>query len=109
MDAAFLRTPIGDREGLVINPLLEEPMVAALPSAHLLAQNNGGRGATISMKALAGETFIVYGRPHKPGQHGLGQYEAMIAACRRGFIGFRYVPTRPRFEAITGDMNRLRT
>src|SRR5262245_47230376 len=77
VDAAFLRTPIVEAEGLHIDPLLEEPMVVALPNGHALAQSN----SALSVRDLAGETFIVYGRPLKPGQHGLGQYEAMIAAC----------------------------
>ena len=79
--AAFLRTPVADPEDLVINPLLDERMVVALPRAHPLVRSNGRRDAPIPMKALADQTFIVYGRPHRPGQQGLGQYEAMMAAC----------------------------
>src|SRR6185437_2550207 len=37
VDAAFIRTPLADPEGVAINPLLEEPMVAALPDRHRLA------------------------------------------------------------------------
>ena len=81
IDAAFLRTPVADPEDLVINPLLDERMVVALPRAHPLVRSNGRRDAPIPMKALADQTFIVYGRPHRPGQQGLGQYEAMMAAC----------------------------
>ena len=57
----------------VVNPLLEEPMVVALPSTHLLAQ--GQRGRALSVKRLANETFILYGPP------GTGMYDATIAAC----------------------------
>jgi DNA-binding transcriptional LysR family regulator len=102
IDAAFLRTPVADPEDLVINPLLNEPMVAALPSAHVLAQSNGERDAAISMKALAGETFIVYGRPHGPGQQGLGQYEAMIAACHAAGFSPRVGQDAPTIISTLG-------
>jgi DNA-binding transcriptional LysR family regulator len=99
MDAAFLRTPIANQEGLVIEPLLEEPMVVALPRAHALAKSGGARDSAIPVKALAGETFIVYGRPHKPGQHGLGQYEAMIAACHAAGFSPRIGQETPRIAS----------
>ena len=60
-------------EGLVIHPLLEEPMVVALPSAHPLAK--GAKDAAIPLKRLAAETFILYGPP------GTGMYDTIIAAC----------------------------
>ena len=40
IDAAFVRILPGDPSDLVIDPLLEEPMVVALPSGHLLARRN---------------------------------------------------------------------
>lgn len=102
IDAAFLRTPVADPEDLVINPLLDEPMVAALPSTHVLAKSDGGRDAAISMKALAGETFIVYGRPLGPGQQGLGQYEAMIAACHAAGFSPRVGQDAPTIISTLG-------
>jgi DNA-binding transcriptional LysR family regulator len=71
MDAAFIRTSPAERQGLVVDPLLEEPMVVALPSTHGLAQTT----STISLQRLATETFILYGPP------GTGMYDATIAAC----------------------------
>jgi len=41
IDAAFIRTPIADREGLVVQILLEEPMVLALPRGNVLARKKG--------------------------------------------------------------------
>jgi DNA-binding transcriptional LysR family regulator len=73
MDAAFIRTAPPDTEGFVIQPLLDEPMVTALPSAHPLAK--GARDAPIPLKRLAAETFILYGPP------GTGMYDTIIAAC----------------------------
>ena len=99
IDAAFLRTPIVDTGGLRIDPLLEEPMVVALPVGHVLVQSHRGRDVALSVRDLAGETFIVYGRPHKPGQHGLGQYEAMIAACHAAGFSPRIGQETPRISS----------
>lgn len=78
VEIAFVRTPIANAEGLVINQLLEEPMVVAMPSEHVLAQGRGSGAAAISLKALVGETFIFYGHPH-----GALAWlrEAIFAAC----------------------------
>ncbi len=73
MDAAFIRTAPAGPEGLAIQPLLDEPMIAALPGAHPLA--SGPRDAAIPLKRLAAETFILYGPP------GTGMYDTIIAAC----------------------------
>ena len=71
MDVAFIRTSPVDQEGLVITPVLEEPIVVALPHGHPLAQG----GAAVSLKRLASETFILYGPP------GTG-IDVTVAACR---------------------------
>jgi DNA-binding transcriptional LysR family regulator len=74
IDAAFIRTSPADANGLVTNALLEEELVVALPEGHLLARKRGG--GVLSLKALDGETFIVWG-----GRHGMGLYAHVIAAC----------------------------
>jgi DNA-binding transcriptional LysR family regulator len=74
MDVAFIRTSSSAQDGLVVNPLVKEPMVVALPSLHILAQ--GKRDTPISFQRLASETFILYGPP------GTGMYDATIAACQ---------------------------
>ena len=78
IDAAFIRTPVTDLEGVVIEQLLEEPMVVALPSGHALAQGKNGNDTALSLNALAGETFILYGRPN--GALTM-QSSAIMAAC----------------------------
>ena len=78
IDAAFIRTPVADQGDLVINPLLEEPMIVALPSGHPLARSGGQRG--VLLKDLARETFISY-RPL-----GTGLNAVAMAAC--GAAGF---------------------
>ncbi len=76
VDAAFIRTPVADPMGLMVNPLLEEAMLVALPSTHNLAQGRSARGQVLPLSALAAETFIVYRRRSGP-----GLYDAIFAAC----------------------------
>jgi DNA-binding transcriptional LysR family regulator len=57
--------------------------VVALPRTHKLAQ--GRREEAVPLKALAAETFIIYGR-----KDGFGLYAATIVACHEA--GFK-----PRF------------
>jgi DNA-binding transcriptional LysR family regulator len=73
MDVAFIRTAPADAEGLAIQPLLDEPMVVALPAAHPLAK--GTKDGAIPLSRLAPENFILYGPP------GTGMYDTIIAAC----------------------------
>jgi DNA-binding transcriptional LysR family regulator len=75
LDLAFVRSPVGDAAGVVMETVLEENMVAALPSAHPLA--GGGRRKSITLAALADESFIMTRRPSGP-----GLYDTQIAACR---------------------------
>jgi DNA-binding transcriptional LysR family regulator len=84
VDACFVRITPSDPTGIAIDPLLEEPMVVALPRAHTLAR---GRPSTpLSLQALAGETFIVYGDPHGPGIHAVA-FRAFQAAGFSPLIG----------------------
>jgi DNA-binding transcriptional LysR family regulator len=76
VDAAFIRTPVADPAGLVVDRLLEEAMVVALPTQHALARAGRSDGAGVNLKRLAGETFIVYRRHTGP-----GLYDSIIAAC----------------------------
>ena len=71
LDAAFLRSTSTDLSGLSIEPLLEEKMVAAVPSGHRLA-----RDGKVTLGDLAEETFVFYRRPTGP-----GLYDAIMAAC----------------------------
>jgi DNA-binding transcriptional LysR family regulator len=79
LDAAFVRSPIGQAEGITVHSVLEEAMVAALPAGHPLAAGAGRGGAkALALGDLAAETFILYRRPLGP-----GLYDAIIAACQR--------------------------
>ncbi len=74
LDAAFVRSTVGRTPGLVVDPVLEEPMLAVLPTGHRLVADLPG---SLPLAALAGETFILYRRPAGPGLH-----DTIIAACR---------------------------
>lgn len=72
LDAAFIRSPVSDAEGLSIHPLTSEEMLMALPEAHPLASTAGH----ISMEELSGEAMVLYRRKAAP-----GLYDAIISAC----------------------------
>jgi DNA-binding transcriptional LysR family regulator len=93
MDAAFLRAPLTEAEGLSIHPLLQEPMVAALPSAHPLTRELA-EGQAVALRRLAGETFIVYAR-----QEGPALYEATLAACLAAGFSPRLGQEAPRITS----------
>jgi DNA-binding transcriptional LysR family regulator len=92
VDAVFTRTPPAKPEGLVIDKLLEEPIVAALPRAHPLARRS--RGATIPLSALANETCIAYAS-----QHARGLRAATFAAIRGAGITPRIGQEVPRMTS----------
>jgi DNA-binding transcriptional LysR family regulator len=72
VDVAFIRTAIGRPDGVTVVPLIEEPMVVALPARHPLAESRRG----LTLKSLAQEEFIGY-----PRAAGAGLYDSVIAAC----------------------------
>lgn len=90
IDAAFIRTPIADREGLVVQILLEEPMVLALPRGHVLARKKGASKA-LSLAAVAGEIFVIYRRPSGPGLH-----DVIVSACNAAGFSPRIGQEAPR-------------
>jgi len=94
IDAAFIRTLPADTKGLVISALLEEELVVALPEGHVLAQSDGRADAGLPLKALAGETFIVWG-----GQHGVILYADLIAACHAAGFNPRLGHEAPRLAS----------
>jgi DNA-binding transcriptional LysR family regulator len=87
IDAAFIRTPITNQEGIVVTALSQEPMVLALPRGHILSRRKGA----LALRALAGETFIVYRRRSGP-----GLYDAILAACNAAGFSPRIGQEAPR-------------
>ncbi|MFO1028335.1 MAG: LysR family transcriptional regulator [Acetobacteraceae bacterium] len=93
LDAAFVRSPVGSVPGLLVEPVLDEPMVAALPDGHRLATAGEGSSA-LPLAALAAEAFILYRRPSGP-----GLYDAILAACRAAGFSPRVAQEAPRLPA----------
>jgi DNA-binding transcriptional LysR family regulator len=78
VDAAFIRPPIESADEVEVELLVTEDMVVVLPHTHPLARS----GASVSLSALAAETFILF-----PRTIGAGLYDAVTTACQRaGFI-----------------------
>jgi DNA-binding transcriptional LysR family regulator len=88
IDVAFVRTAIADKEGLVVDRLLKEAMVLALPRAHVLARRTS---KAVPLKSLADETFIVYRRHNGP-----GLYDAILSACNTAGFSPRVGQEAPR-------------
>src|SRR5262249_5674516 len=84
IDVAFIRVLVTEPEGLAVRPLLEEPMVVAMSSS-ASARTDLSPNATVSLKALAGETFIEYGRPYGP-----AMYDTMLKACHAAGFSPRF-------------------
>jgi DNA-binding transcriptional LysR family regulator len=79
IDVAFIRTAVADMGGLVVERLLEEAMVVALPRGHALAQSKSSDRTSLSLKDLANETLILYGSA----QSALTMHsDALVLACR---------------------------
>jgi DNA-binding transcriptional LysR family regulator len=87
IDAAFIRTAIANQEGIAVSALLEEAMVLALPRGHALSR----RKNAVAMRALAGETFVVYRRHSGP-----GLYDAILTACNAAGFSPRIGQEAPR-------------
>lgn len=72
LDAIFLRPGLAELEGLHLQRLPDEPMVAAIPKAHPLA-----KARSITLAALATEPLILF-----PPAIGLSLYHEVLSACR---------------------------
>lgn len=82
LDVGLLRTPVSRPEGVSFQTLLNEQMLLALPATHPLARtarkSPGKKLATLSLRALSGDPFILTRR------HGaVGMYADLVAACHR--------------------------
>ena len=91
LDAALVRIPLDCGE-LIVEPLVDEDMLAVLPANHRLS-----RRRRIDLADLAGDPFILFPRPIGPDLH-----DSIIAACREaGFappIGAQ--PLRSQSKAL---------
>jgi DNA-binding transcriptional LysR family regulator len=92
IDAAFVRSGGTYGAGLLVEPVLEEPMVAATPSDHPIAALRD-----VALRALADETFVFYRRPTGPGLH-----DAIVAACLRAGFSPTVGQEAPRMSSTLG-------
>ena len=90
VDIALIRPPIDDAEGLTMEPLVDEDTVAILPNGHRLTKL-----ASVPLAALAKETFIMYPRALNP-----GNYDAIIAACRRAGFNPKLGQEAPQIVSV---------
>lgn len=91
VDVGFIRMPFSNTGDMVFNSLLEEEMIVALPSKHVLAQRAKAADAPIPFKALSEQTFILYRRSDGPGLP-----EVIIAACHAAGFNPRIGQNAPR-------------
>jgi DNA-binding transcriptional LysR family regulator len=76
-DVGFVIPPLRDADGLSIEVLTKNQMVAALPENHPLAQHQ-----SIALADLASEPWIIF-----PARQGPGLHERVLAACAlAGFV-----------------------
>jgi DNA-binding transcriptional LysR family regulator len=93
IDVAFVRARQLHANGVVVAPLQEEPLVAALPSRHPMATT---RSKIVPLKSLANDPFIMIG------PSGTGLHDETLAACREaGFVPRLGQPT-PRITSTLG-------
>jgi len=90
IDAAFVHTPIGTAPELVCLPLIDEPMLLALPAQHPLAGE-----ARVSLSMLADDTFILLPREISP-----GLYDRLIAAFQQAGFTPKLGLTAPQIVSI---------
>lgn len=91
LDVAILRPDGLDATGLVFHRYPDEPLIAAVPSAHAQAR----QGPRIDLAQLRGDAFILTPRPLGP-----SLFDASVAACRSSGFDPVFGPTAPQIVSI---------
>jgi DNA-binding transcriptional LysR family regulator len=73
LDAAFVWSPIDERDHLAVVTVAEQELVIMLPAGHALDPS-----PAVPLAALAHETFYLFAR-----RMNVGLYDSIIGACRR--------------------------
>lgn len=94
IDVAFVRMARMADERLAITPILEEPLIAALPRQHALSRRRAG--PIPSLAALREDPFVLYGSP------GTGIYDATVEACRAAGFTPSVAQLAPRITSTLG-------
>lgn len=90
IDVAFVRPPLSDSNGLATDQLVDEGTVLVVPAGHKLSNST-----PTPLAALANETFILYPRALNP-----GNYDSIIAACRRAGFSPALGPEAPQIVSV---------
>jgi DNA-binding transcriptional LysR family regulator len=90
VDVGFVRGPIHE-PALATETVLEEPLVAALPSGHRL-----GRHKRLRLAMLADEPFVLQARSRGPGSH-----DQILAICRSAGFSPRVVQEGSQAEVAS--------
>jgi DNA-binding transcriptional LysR family regulator len=91
LDAAFVRSSVEGPLRMRADDLENEPMIAALPAGHALAEDAAG---PLALAALAADDFVLYRRRSGPGLH-----DAILAACHEAGFNPFIVQEAPRLTA----------
>ena len=91
-DVGFVRPPVFGAGDLRFEPVLREPLIAALPEGHRFAERR-----TIALRGLAEEGFIMF-----PVQDGPGFYARIASACEEAGFSPRVVQEAVQMHAIVG-------
>lgn len=78
LHCGFIRAPVSRPKGVVLEALLQEHSMLAIPSDHRLAQVARPATMPVRLKELDGEKIILVRRPGAP-----GLYANLLAACAR--------------------------
>ena len=95
IDAAFIRSPPADPAGLLLNRLLDEELVAAIPKGHPLGRRKAGRNGALPLKSLADEPLIIL-------RARLAIHAATIAACHRAGFAPKVAQEVPHLASVVG-------
>ncbi len=90
VDVGFVRGPVHE-PALATRTVLEEPLVAALPSGHRL-----GRHKRLQLAMLAGEPFVLQAR-----SLGAGSHDQILAVCRSAGFSPRVVQEGSQAEVAS--------
>lgn len=97
IDAAFVRSPPTDTVALLLNRLMDEELVAAIPSGHPLARGKADSDGALSLKAFADEPFIILGPRAR-----LPLYAATVGACHAAGFAPKVAQEVPRLASVVG-------
>ncbi|HMG37122.1 MAG TPA: LysR family transcriptional regulator [Blastocatellia bacterium] len=90
VDVGFARGPLQE-PALVVETVMEEPLVAALPTGHPL-----GRRRVLKLAMLASEPFVLQARSRGPGSH-----DQILEICRAAGFNPRIVQEGSQTEALS--------